>query len=81
LFLNFLAIFVKKVIMGIYTIKINEKTKAGKNLVAFLKSLKDVVSIKKVERSAAIDEALEDINQGRTFSANDSKDLLNQCLS
>ncbi|AHW61471.1 hypothetical protein [Draconibacterium orientale] len=67
--------------MGIYTIKINEKTKAGKNLVAFLKSLKDVVSIKKVERSAAIDEALEDINQGRTFSANDSKDLLNQCLS
>ncbi|SET10158.1 hypothetical protein SAMN05444285_10630 [Draconibacterium orientale] len=81
MFLNFLAIFVKKVIMGIYTIKINEKTKAGKNLVAFLKSLKDVVSIKKVERSAAIDEALEDINQGRTFSANDSKDLLNQCLS
>jgi len=67
--------------MATYTIKINEKTKAGKSLVAFLKSLKDVVSIEKVENSQAINEALEDKDKGNIFTASNSEDLLNQCLS
>lgn len=67
--------------MTTFTIKINEKTKAGKSLIAFLKSLKDVVFISEVKSSPAIDEAIEDVKNGNTYKAKDSADLLNKCLS
>lgn len=67
--------------MATFTIKINENTKAGKSLITFLKSLKEVVSISEIKSSPAIDEAFEDVKRGNTFTAKDSADLLNQCLS
>jgi len=67
--------------MATYTIKINEKTKAGKSLLSFLKSLKEVVSISEIKSRPAIDEALEDVKTGNTFTAKNSADLLNQCIS
>lgn len=76
------ATFVKRQdVMATYTIKINENTKAGKSLVTFLKSIKEVVSISEIKSSPAIEEALEDVKSGNTFSAKDSTDLLNQCLA
>jgi hypothetical protein len=67
--------------MATYTIKINENTKAGKSLITFLKSLKEVVSVSEIKSSPAIDEALEDVRKGNTFTAKNSSDLFNQCLT
>ncbi len=64
--------------MATCTIKINEKTKEGKSLLSFLKSLKEVVSISELKLSPAIDEAMEDLNTGNTFTTKNSVDLLNQ---
>jgi hypothetical protein len=40
-----------------------------------------VVSISEIKSSPAIDEALKDVKRGNTFTATDSADLLNQCIS
>ncbi|MEN8121371.1 MAG: hypothetical protein ABFS35_13545 [Bacteroidota bacterium] len=63
--------------MATYTITINERTATGKNLVAFLRSLKNVVSISKI---AAIDESLADVRNGKTYKAKNAKDLIEKCL-
>lgn len=67
--------------MATYTITINEKTKAGKKLVALLESLNEVISISKIRKSKGLDEALEDVKHGRVFEAENAKDLINKCLS
>lgn len=64
--------------MATYTITVNERTKTGKNLVAFLSTLSDIVTIKPAR--TGIDEALEDVKHGRVSKAKDAADLLNQCL-
>lgn len=64
--------------MATYTITINERTKAGKNLVAFLSSLKDVVSID--SKISGIEESIEDIKHGRVYKAKNATDLIKQCL-
>jgi hypothetical protein len=64
--------------MGTYTVNINERTKAGKNLVALLRSLKDVVSISK---GTVIDESILDANTGNTQKAKNAKDLINKCIN
>ncbi len=65
--------------MAVYTIKINEKTKSGKNLAAFLRSSKDVLSFES-KRDPDLEEALEDVRKGRIFEAKDADDLIRQCL-
>jgi hypothetical protein len=67
--------------MATYTININERTKAGKNLVAFLRSLKGVVSFRNDKTMPALDEALEDKKNGKTFRASNAKELIDKCLS
>ena len=64
--------------MATYTININERTKTGKNLIEFLKTLKGVVSIKSV---SGLDEAMDDVRAGNVYKAKDSKDLFKKCLS
>jgi hypothetical protein len=67
--------------MATYNITINERTKAGKRLVTLLKSLNEVVSLSKVNKVTAMDEALDDKKNGRIFEAKNSADLINKCLS
>jgi hypothetical protein len=74
----FSFIFVKKD-MAIYTITINDRNKKGKSLIDFLKTL-DGVEIRKEKSNIALDEALEDIKEGRVYKANDATDLINSCL-
>jgi hypothetical protein len=66
--------------MATYTITINEKSKAGKNLAAFLRSSKDVISFREARKDPDLEEALEDVRQGRVFEAKDADDLIRQCL-
>jgi hypothetical protein len=65
--------------MATYSITINERTKKGKLLIDFLKTL-DGVEIKKEKGSSALEEALEDIKAGRIYKAKDASDLINSCL-
>ena len=66
--------------MGTYTININERTKTGKNLVAFQRSLKGVVSFKSDKAMTALEEASEDKKNGRIFQARNATDLIDQSL-
>jgi hypothetical protein len=61
--------------MATYTITINERTAAGKGVLALLQSLKDVVTIK----PNSMDESLLDIKAGKVHYAKDAKDLISQC--
>lgn len=75
------AIFVIKILdMATYNITINEKTRSGKKLVALLESLSEVVAFTEVKKKKGIDEALDDIKNGRVFEAEDAKDLIDKCL-
>lgn len=65
--------------MATYSLKINDRTKKGKLLIDFLKTLEGV-EIKKQKTNNALDEALEDIKEGRVYKAKDANDLINSCL-
>lgn len=65
--------------MATYSITINERTKKGKLLIDFLKTL-DGVKIKKEKGNNALEEALEDIDAGRIYKAKDASDLIHLCL-
>lgn len=66
--------------MATYNITINEKTRAGKKLVALLESLSEVVSFTEVKPKKGMNEAFEDIKNGRIFEADNAKDLIDKCL-
>jgi len=66
--------------MVTYNITINEKTRAGKKLVALLESLNEVVSFTEVKQNKGMNEALNDIKNGRIFEAENAKDLIDKCL-
>jgi hypothetical protein len=61
--------------MATYTIRINEKTKSGKNLAAFLRSSKDVLSFES-KKDPDLEEALEDAREGRVFEVSSGADLI-----
>ncbi len=61
--------------MATYTIKINEKTQAGKKLVALLKSLEVVTSIKPVKTNE-LDQAIEEMKTGKITKCKDFNDYL-----
>jgi hypothetical protein len=62
-------------VMATYTVKINERTMAGKGVLSLLQSLKDVVIIK----PNGLDESLLDIKEGRVHYAKDAKHLISKC--
>lgn len=66
--------------MATYNITINEKTRAGKKLVALLESLNEVVAFAEVKKNKGMDEALDDIKNSRVFEAENAKDLIDKCL-
>ena len=66
--------------MATYTIKINEKTKEGKRLAAMLGKSKAVTVFSHDKKRPGLEEALEDVRQGRVFHAKDADDLIRQCL-
>lgn len=66
--------------MATYTITINEKTRAGKKLVALLESLNEVVAFSEVRKNKGLDEALKDVEYGRVSSAENAGDLIGKCL-
>lgn len=65
--------------MATYSLKINERTKKGKLLIDFLKTL-DGVEIKKQKSLNALDESIEDVKKGRVYKAKNAADLINSCL-
>ena len=70
--------------MTTITLKINEKTKAGKILTAMIELFskeKKGVEIVDNKSKAGIDEALEDIKEGRTKSYENSETLFKEVLN
>lgn len=61
--------------MATYTIKINEKTQAGKKLVNLLKSLEVVTSMKPAKTND-LDQAIEEMKTGKTTKCKDFNDYL-----
>ncbi len=67
--------------MTSYTIKIDERTAEGKQILDYLKSSNNVTITKigKIKKTG-IEVALEDIEKGRVYRAKDAKDLIEKCL-
>ena len=66
--------------MATYTITINERTNAGKQLLNYLVGLgliKDRVTTRK---KTGIEQAEEDILEGRVYTATSATDLFNQLM-
>lgn len=65
--------------MATYTININERTKAGKYLLAYLVSLGMIKT--KHKNKAGFDEADADLRENRVYSADNAQDLFNQLMN
>lgn len=66
--------------MATYTVTINERTNAGRQLLNYLLGLgliKERVSVKK---KTGFEEAEEDIKAGRVYTASSAADLFNQLM-
>ncbi len=67
--------------MATYIIRINERTKTGKNLVALLRSLDEIVKFTSIDQNSGINASIEDVKKGNVYKAKDAEDLINSCLS
>lgn len=66
--------------MATYTVTINERTNAGRQLLNYLLGLgliKDKVTTRK---KTGFEEAEEDIREGRVYTASSASDLFNQLM-
>jgi len=70
--------------MATYSIKINEKSSKGKNLLNFLKTLDDVVTIvpvkderSKIDRSEFLNDLKQSIHEAKTNQTKPLKQLIN----
>ena len=66
--------------MATYTVTINERTNAGRQLLNYLLGLcliKERVTSKK---KTGLEEAEEDIREGRVYTASSAADLFNQLM-
>lgn len=66
--------------MATYTVTINERTNAGRQLLNYLVDLgliKDRVATRK---KTGFEEAEEDIREGRVYTASSASDLFNQLM-
>ena len=66
--------------MATYAVNINERTQAGKSLFAYLNSLGVISGRLKQPRRSGIDEALDDIRNGRVYHAKSVDDMFKQIL-
>ncbi len=66
--------------MTTYTITINEHTNSGKKLMEYLKSIEGIKVEKAKTKNLALDEAIDDIKNGRIYKAKNADDLIKSCL-
>lgn len=66
--------------MTTYTIIINERTNSGKKLMEYLKSIEGIKVEKAKTKNLALDEAIDDIKNGRIYKAKNADDLIKSCL-
>jgi len=67
-------------IMATYTVNINERTQAGKSLFLYLDSLGVITERLTQRRRAGIDEALDDVRNGRVYQADSVDAMFKQIL-
>jgi len=66
--------------MAIYAVNINERTQAGKSLFIYLNSLGVITERLTQRRRRGIDEALDDVRNGRVYHADSVDAMFKQIL-
>ena len=66
--------------MATYAVNINERTQAGKSLFLYLNSLGVISERLTQRRRAGIDEALDDVRNGRVYKADSVDAMFKQIL-
>ena len=66
--------------MATYTITINERTNAGRQLLNYLLGLGLVKDRVTTRKKTGLEEAEEDIREGRVYTASSAADLFNQLM-
>ena len=66
--------------MATYTVNINERTQAGKSLFLYLNSLGVITERLTQRRRTGIDEALDDVRNGRVYQADSVDAMFKQIL-
>ena len=66
--------------MATYAVNINERTQAGKSLFVYLNSLGVIVERLAQPQRAGIDEALDDVRNGRVYHADSVDAMFKQIL-
>ena len=66
--------------MAIYAVNINERTQAGKSLFIYLNSLGVITERWTQRRRRGIDEALDDVRNGRVYHADSVDAMFKQIL-
>ena len=66
--------------MAIYAVSINERTQAGKSLFIYLNSLGVITERLTKRRRRGIDEALDDVRNGRVYHADSVDAMFKQIL-
>ena len=66
--------------MATYTVTINERTNAGRQLLNYLLGLGLIKDRVPVRKKTGLEEAEEDIREGRVYTASSAADLFNQLM-
>ena len=66
--------------MATYTVTINERTNAGRQLLNYLLGLGLIKDRVATREKTGIEEAEEDIREGRVYTASSASDLFNQLM-
>ena len=66
--------------MATYAVNINERTQAGKSLYLYLSSLGVIIERLAQRRRPGIDEALDDVRNGRVYHADSVDAMFKQIL-
>ena len=66
--------------MASYAIHINERTHSGKSLLLYLNTLGVITERLSPKRRKGIDEALDDVRNGRVYHAESVDDMFKQIL-
>ena len=69
-----------RTIMATYAVNINERTQAGKSLFLYLNSLGVITERLAQRRRPGIDEALDDVRNGRVYQADSVDAMFKQIL-
>ena len=66
--------------MATYTVTINERTNAGRQLLNYLLGLGLIMERVTSKKKTGLEEAEEDIREGRVYTASSAADLFNQLM-